>query len=55
MPVDVDRDRNRGVTHLLLHVRQRFALLNEQTAEGVSQHVHDAAAPAHLRLFHDGE
>jgi hypothetical protein len=37
MTVGVDRDLDRTVTHLLFHVGERGAVLDQQTTEGVSE------------------
>jgi hypothetical protein len=37
VPVGINRNLNRAVPHLLLHVRERGTILNEQTSEGVPE------------------
>jgi len=37
MPVGIDRDLNLAMPHLLLHVSERGAFLNQEAPEGVSE------------------
>jgi hypothetical protein len=44
MSVDVSGNLNRRVSHLLLRIHQRFALLKQQTAERMPKNVGGAGA-----------
>jgi len=37
MAISVDRDLNRAMAHLLLHVSERSSILDQEASEGVSQ------------------
>lgn len=37
VPVKINRDRDGGMPHLLLHIDRALALLEQQTGEGMTQ------------------